>query len=61
MKTMSKLDDKSERKENLEEMYAVVQKKSKKCEEQEQEETAPPIPSHTIESQYTAVQKPMYD
>ena len=42
-------------------MYVVVQKKSKKCEEQEQEETAPPIPSHTTESLYTAaVQKPVY-
>ena len=45
----------SERNENLEEMYAVVQKKSKKCEEQEG--IAPPVPSHTTESLYTAVQK----
>ena len=43
----------SEKKENLEEMYAVVQKKPKKCEE----EIAPPVPSHTTESLYTAVQK----
>ena len=37
-----------------EEMYAVVHKKPKKCEEQE---GAPPVPSHTIESLYAAVQK----
>ena len=43
----------SEKNENLEEMYAVIQKKPKKCEE----EIAPPIPSHTTESLYTAVQK----
>ena len=50
-------DHQSERKENLEDMYAVVQKKSKKHKEQVIEETAPPVPSHTIESLYTAVQK----
>ena len=43
----------SEKNENLEEMYAVIQKKPKKCEE----EIAPPVPSHTTESLYTAVQK----
>ena len=43
----------SEKNQNLEEMYAVVQKKPKKCEE----EIAPPVPSHTTESLYTAVQK----
>ena len=42
----------SEKNENLEEMYAVVQKKPKK-----REEIAPPVPSHTTESLYTAVQK----
>ena len=41
--------------EKLEEMYAVILKKQKKSEEQE--EIAPPVPSHTMESLYTAVQK----
>ena len=41
-----------ENNENLEDMYAVVQKKPKKCEEG----IAPPVPSHTTESLYTAVQ-----
>ena len=45
---------KDQRQENLEEMYAVVHKKPKKCEEQDD---APPIPSHTIESLYATVQK----
>ena len=40
---------------SLEEMYAVVQKKPKKSEEQG--ETPPPIPASTVESLYTAVQK----
>ena len=40
---------------SLEEMYAVVHKKPKKSEEQE--ETAPSIPAYTVESLYTAVQK----
>ena len=40
---------------SLEEMYAIVYKKPKKSEEQE--ETAPSIPAHTVESLYTAVQK----
>ena len=53
--TAGKLKDQpSQRQENLEEMYAVVHKKPKKCEEQED---APPVPSHTIESLYAAVQK----
>ena len=43
----------SEKNQKLEEMYAVVQKKPKKCEE----EIAPPVPSHTTESLYTAVEK----
>ena len=41
---------------NLEEMYAVVNKKPKKKGDKEQE-AAPPIPEHTIEALYTAVQK----
>ena len=41
--------------QSLEDMYAVVHKKPKKCEEQE--EMPPPIPSYTVESLYTAVQK----
>ena len=41
--------------ENPEEMYAVVQKKPNKREEQE--EIAPPVPLHTTESLYTAVEK----
>ena len=40
---------------SLEEMYAVVYKKPKKSEEQE--EIAPSIPAYTVESLYTAVQK----
>ena len=40
---------------NLDEMYAVVHKKPKNCEEQE--ESAPQVPSHTTECLYTAVQK----
>ena len=48
-------DKLSLRPENLEEMYAVVHKKPKKY--NEQEETAPPVPSYTIEALYTAVQK----
>ena len=50
-------DHQNERKQNLEDMYAVVQKKPKKHEEQVIGETAPPVPSHTIDSLYTAVQK----
>ena len=41
---------------NLEEMYAVVNKKPKK-KKQEQRETPPPIPEQTVEALYTAVQK----
>lgn len=41
--------------ENVEEMYAVVHKKPKKC--QGLDERVPTIPLHTIESLYTAVQK----
>ena len=41
---------------NLEEMYAVVNKKPKKKDDKEQE-AAPPIPEHTIEALYTAIQK----
>ena len=53
--TAEKLKDQpSQRQENLEEMYAVVHKKPKKCEEQDD---APLVPSHTIESLYAAVQK----
>ena len=40
---------------SLDDMYAVVQKKPKKSEEQG--ETPPPIPASTVESLYTAVQK----
>ena len=43
----------NERKENPEEMYAVVYKKPKKSEEQD----VPPVPAHTIEALYAAVQK----
>ena len=44
----------SQRQENSKELYAVVHKKSKKCEE---EHDTPLLPSHTIESLYTTVQK----
>lgn len=46
-------DQPSQRRGNLEEMYAVVHKKPK----QEEQITAPPVPSHTTESLYTAIQK----
>ena len=39
-----------------EEMYAVVNKKMRKCQASEEEE-APPIPPYTLESLYTAVKK----
>lgn len=45
----------SKQQENLEEMYAVVHKKPQTS--TDQEETAPPIPLHTVEALYTAVQK----
>ena len=41
--------------QSLEDMYAVVHKKPKKSEEQE--EAVPPVPAYTVESLYTAVQK----
>ena len=41
--------------QSLEDMYAVVYKKPKKS--GEEEETPPPIPTPTVESLYTAVQK----
>ena len=42
---------------SLEDMYAVVHKKPKKSEDQEDSETPPPIPASTVELLYTAVQK----
>ena len=48
-------DQPNHRQGNLEEMYATVHKRPKNCEEQD--ELAPSVPSHTVESLYTAVQK----